>query len=132
MTYIIAVGIFITLAFFKTPYYIIGSILICIYFVYVFLVWVEEKKKKPTIRTGEDTTVDTESMNPTTVDGTSLLTEQKSNDYGNKFLADNYDDDDEEEEEKNNNNANKRITSFIGEIQVNYFPSYLKIVTPSR
>ena len=49
LTYIIAVGIFMVLGFFKTPYWIVGVILLLIYFVFVFMVYTEEKGKKATI-----------------------------------------------------------------------------------
>lgn len=40
---------FVTLGFFKTPYWLVGSILLLIYFVFVYMVYFEEKLKKATI-----------------------------------------------------------------------------------
>jgi len=49
LTYIIAVLVFIILGFFSTPYWLVGTILLLIYFLFVFLVYTEEKGKKATI-----------------------------------------------------------------------------------
>lgn len=50
-TYLISVTVFIILGFYKSNYGIIGTILILIYIVYVFVVWLEERKKTTTIGT---------------------------------------------------------------------------------
>jgi sodium/potassium/calcium exchanger 6 len=49
ITYLIATSVFLIFAFKETNYAIIGIILIMIYFIYVFIVWLEERKKVSTI-----------------------------------------------------------------------------------
>ena len=49
ITYLVAITIFVTFGFYKSNYWIIGTILILIYLVYVFIVWMEERGKESTI-----------------------------------------------------------------------------------
>jgi Ca2+/Na+ antiporter len=49
ITYLIAIATFVTFGFYKSDYWIIGTILIAIYFIYVFIVWLEERNKVSTI-----------------------------------------------------------------------------------
>jgi Ca2+/Na+ antiporter len=53
ITYLIAVATFVISGFYSTSYWIIGTILILIYFVYVFIVWLEERNKVSTIGQGK-------------------------------------------------------------------------------
>lgn len=48
-TYLIAVATFIAFGFYNSQYWIIGTILISIYLVYVFVVWLEERNKESSI-----------------------------------------------------------------------------------
>lgn len=120
VVYLISVTIFIVLGFFSTPYWIIGSVLILIYVIYVILVWMEEKNKKSTIG-GSEMTESTEDDNYLSLEGTA---EKKSMSSLDKSGID----DEEEEEEKAEEHQEtafekmkRRVTSFIGEIQVNFW-----------
>jgi len=48
-TYLIAIAIFIIIGLNHTSYWLIGTILVSIYIVYVILVWLEERKKDSSI-----------------------------------------------------------------------------------